>query len=150
MNSGGHTRHHSLSADDLLLKAKGSGNEEPVTVNLRRLIEDILSSYSVHFFVFRELIQNADDAKASSFSLEIKCDAPSSSEEIDFHNRVITEIDTINDGLVFSETYWKRVATIADGNTDAASVGRFFLRIFIYRKANHCIWKGVYDICLAK
>ncbi|CAF4013844.1 unnamed protein product [Rotaria sordida] len=118
------------------MKAQQGGNEEHVTINLRKLIEGMLAHYSSEFFVFRELIQNADDAKASSFSLEIKCNAPSSSSvEMDFHNHVITEICTTNDGLIFSETDWKRVATIAEGNTDIASVGRFgvgFYSVFSY------------------
>ncbi|CAF4020170.1 unnamed protein product [Rotaria sordida] len=118
------------------MKAQQGGNEGHVTINLRKLIEGMLAHYSSEFFVFRELIQNADDAKASSFSLEIKCNAPSSSSvEMDFHNHVITEICTTNDGLIFSETDWKRVATIAEGNTDIASVGRFgvgFYSVFSY------------------
>ncbi|CAF1028046.1 unnamed protein product, partial [Adineta ricciae] len=97
-----------------------------VGVNVRKMVDKILTQYSSDFVVIRELIQNADDAKATSFQLQIICDAPqSSSDEKDFHGQTIIELSLINNGNVFSETDWKRVATIADGNTDPQSVGQF-------------------------
>lgn len=41
-----------------------SGTAEAVTVNQRALIDKILARYAAEFTVFRELIQNADDAGA--------------------------------------------------------------------------------------
>ena len=36
------------------------------------LIDKMLSRYSSDFVVYRELIQNSDDAQSTSFTLEIK------------------------------------------------------------------------------
>ena len=39
--------------------------EEAITVNQRALIDKILARYAAEFTVFRELLQNADDAGAT-------------------------------------------------------------------------------------
>ena len=54
-------------------EAKRSGRESCVKVDLRKLIDKILARYSSDFVVFRELIQNADDARATSFHLSLSC-----------------------------------------------------------------------------
>jgi HSP90 family molecular chaperone len=118
----------SASSDALRLKALQSGFESRVEVNQRMLIDKMLARYSSDFVVCRELIQNSDDAQATSFHFEITCDNGSS--EKDFHNKTITEIRTINNGLVFNETDWKRVAAIAEGNTNVESVGQFGVGFF--------------------
>ena len=121
--------HESASSDALRLKALQSGFESRVEVNQRMLIDKMLARYSSDFVVCRELIQNSDDAKATSFHFEITCDSNVSSEK-DFHNKTITEIRAINNGLVFNETDWKRVAAIAEGNTNVESVGQFGVGFF--------------------
>ncbi|CAF1432853.1 unnamed protein product [Rotaria sordida] len=125
--------HESASSDALRLKALQSGFESRVEVNQRMLIDKMLARYSSDFVVCRELIQNSDDAKATSFHFEITCDNESSSSlssEKDFHNKTITEICAINNGLIFNETDWKRVAAIAEGNTNVESVGQFGVGFF--------------------
>ena len=42
--------------------------DEAITVNQRALIDKILARYSAEFTVFRELLQNADDAGAVSYT----------------------------------------------------------------------------------
>jgi hypothetical protein len=121
--------HESVSSDALRLKALQSGFESRVEVNQRMLIDKMLARYSSDFVVCRELIQNSDDAKATSFHFEITCDSNLSSEK-DFHNKTITEIRAINNGLIFNETDWKRVAAIAEGNTNVESVGQFGVGFF--------------------
>ncbi|CAF3409905.1 unnamed protein product [Rotaria socialis] len=125
-----------LNPDKLRSKALQNGQPTSTSINIRRLIDRILTHYSSDFVVFRELIQNADDAGATSFHLEIKCDASSaSSAETHFNNCTITEIRAINNGHVFSTADWQRVATIADGNIDPESVGQFgvgFFSVFSY------------------
>lgn len=54
-----------MDARDELQRALESGYEEAVEVNQRGLIEKILARYSGDYTVFRELLQNADDAQAS-------------------------------------------------------------------------------------
>ncbi|CAM4832961.1 unnamed protein product [Rotaria magnacalcarata] len=93
----------------------------------------MLARYSSNFVVYRELIQNSDDAKATSFHFEISCDndpPSSSSSEKDFHNKTIAEIRTINNGLIFNETDWKRVAAMAEENTNVESIGQFSVGFF--------------------
>ncbi|CAF4953990.1 unnamed protein product, partial [Rotaria sp. Silwood1] len=126
--------HQSASSDALRLKALQSGFESRVEVNQRMLIDKMLARYSSDFVVCRELIQNSDDAKATSFHFEIICDDDNdeliSLSEKNFHNKTITEIRAINNGLIFNETDWKRVAAIAEGNTNVESVGQFGVGFF--------------------
>ena len=126
----------SLSVHDLRLRGLQNGREEDVVANVRRLIFGMLARYSSEFFIFRELIQNADDAEATEFEVEIRCDSsPSSSREMHFNKRSITEIRMKNNGHVFTETDWKRVIAIAEGNTNVESVGQFgvgFYAVFSY------------------
>ena len=50
-----------------------SGVREKVKVNQRHLIDKILARYSGEFTIFRELIQNANDAGASCLEIHLKC-----------------------------------------------------------------------------
>jgi len=118
------------SSDALRSKALQVGFESRVEVNQRMLIDKMLARYSSDFVVCRELIQNSDDAQATSFHFEITCNASSSTSEINFHNSTISEIRTINNGLIFNEIDWKRVAAIAEGNTNVDSVGQFGVGFF--------------------
>lgn len=54
-----------MDTNEELQRALASGYEEAVEVNQRGLIEKILARYSGDYTVFRELLQNADDAQAS-------------------------------------------------------------------------------------
>jgi hypothetical protein len=174
-------------------KIKKNGKEESVIINQSALIKKMLGRYSSDFVVFRELIQNSDDAQAKSFQLQFICDTANdhtatnqerndlianigkffrnrfqnteeSSDEEDnesinnaerkFHNKIITEICTVNDGLIFTEKDWKRVATIAEGNTNVDAVGQFgvgFFTVFSYsdkpiiKSGKYCLafdWKN--------
>ncbi|UJR18092.1 hypothetical protein I4U23_004992 [Adineta vaga] len=122
----------SLSRDDLRLRALQNGSEQRVEVNQRMLIDKMLARYSSNFAVCRELIQNSDDAHATFFHFEITCDMPIAvpNKARDFHNSTITEIRSINNGLVFNEIDWKRVASIAEGNNNVDSVGQFGVGFF--------------------
>jgi hypothetical protein len=183
----------SSSSNDLRRKVVNEGVEGRVEVNQRMLIDNMLARYSSDFAVFRELVQNSDDARATSFCLEIVCDpssdlpnvehknasqstnmpghtgnvyrkgrrsakvspqsedggsadhsitktsmdtSPSSAAaESVFHNSKIIEIRAINNGQTFTEIDWKRVATIAEGNTDVDAIGQFgvgFFSVFSY------------------
>ncbi|CAF1063458.1 unnamed protein product [Didymodactylos carnosus] len=203
----------SVLSDVLWLKVINEGVEDRVEVNQRMLIDKMLARYSSDFVVYRELIQNSDDAQATSFHLEITCDTSSTAanfvhiskeqlvndqqqptnvfegigqlirnhwgtikasptlerndpplfstpahtspiSEIDFHNSLITEIRTVNNGATFTEVDWKRVATIAEGNTNADAIGQFgvgFFSVFAYserpmiQSGKHCmafVWQN--------
>ena len=173
----------SSGSDELWLKIINEGVEDRVEVNQRMLIDKMLARYSSDFVVYRELIQNSDDAQSTSFTLQITCDIStatqtyesihkddskqsnyllegigqliknhwtttseekidnsspsvnSSSSENDFDNCIITEIRTINNGNIFTEDDWKRVITIAEGNTNVDAIGQFgvgFFSVFSY------------------
>ena len=174
------TTTNSISSDALRMRAQQDGCEQRVEVNQRMLIDKMLARYSSDFVVCRELIQNADDAQATSFHFEITCEtssitadmqprsikqssttnamtnktniqisftktkATSKSEEsapeneslslsniaLKFHNSAITEIRAVNNGLIFNQIDWKRVASIAEGNTNVDSVGQFGVGFF--------------------
>jgi hypothetical protein len=117
------------TSDTYVSQAKRSGVQSAVKVNHRMLIDKILARYSSDFVVCRELIQNADDARATSFSFEFICE-PTGSRRETLHNSNITEIRAVNNGAVFEETDWIRVASIAEGNTNIESVGQFGVGFF--------------------
>ena len=118
-----------FSSNTLLSDAKQRGSEFAVKVNHRMLIDKILARYSSDFVVCRELIQNADDARATSFCFELTCQSNGSRRET-FDNSIITEIRAVNNGVPFTEDDWKRVASIAEGNTNMESVGQFGVGFF--------------------
>ncbi|CAF4610275.1 unnamed protein product, partial [Rotaria sp. Silwood2] len=117
------------SSNTLLSQAKQHGSEFVVKVNHRMLIDKILARYSSDFVVCRELIQNADDAKATSFCFELSCESNGLRRET-LHNSIITEIRAVNNGEIFTETDWERIASIAEGNTNIESVGQFGVGFF--------------------
>ena len=112
----------SFSTENLRAEAMQSGTEGYVRVDQRKLIDKILARYSSDFVVFRELIQNADDVRATSFHLSISC--PGSESSRNRCKSAITELRASNNGQPFSEVDWERVAAIADGNIDVNSVGQ--------------------------
>ena len=163
-----------MSSSDVWSRVVNEGIEDRVEVNQRMLIDKMLSRYSSDFVVFRELIQNSDDAQATSFELHFHCDSsrrddlyeplikpivsshpkqnllkgflgqflpqslksPSSQrDEDEFDHCLIDEIRCVNNGKVFDQDDWKRVQTIAEGNTNVESIGQFgvgFFSVFSY------------------
>ncbi|CAG8586335.1 13835_t:CDS:10, partial [Racocetra persica] len=92
-----------------------SDYEVRVEVNQRCLIDKMLSRYSSEFVVFRELMQNSDDARASAV-------------EIVFENIVGETYSRMlfkNNGLAFRSEDWNRLKKIAEGNPDEQKIGAF-------------------------
>ena len=86
-------------------------DECDIRVNQRELIMKILARYSGEFTVLRELIQNANDAKASQVCIQL-----------DPESRVIY---IENNGMIFRDIDWDRITTVAYGNPDENTVGCF-------------------------
>jgi hypothetical protein len=90
----------------------------------------MLARYSSEHVVLRELLQNADDARASHVEFRFTTGASASAASLKGRggpkrDTVVTELREINNGSLFSEDDWTRVARIAEGNPSEDSVGMF-------------------------
>ncbi|KIM21061.1 hypothetical protein M408DRAFT_112189 [Serendipita vermifera MAFF 305830] len=125
--------------------------DEAVEVNQRALIDKILARYSGKFTVFRELLQNADDAGAKRVRIHFETEKylqmqasgerpasvssaePGTQSSMDAHDIpyashqdvVVSQWRVWNDGAVFRDEDWKRLKKIADGNPDEHKIGAF-------------------------
>jgi hypothetical protein len=110
--------------------------EEQVTVNQRHLIDKILARYSAEHTVFRELLQNSNDAGAArvqiTFHLTKKEEKKSSNPFLpgtwlpwSKEQLTCSAITYRNNGAFFSEEDFKRLRKIAEGNPDEQKIGFF-------------------------
>ncbi|KAF7792228.1 hypothetical protein EIP86_003262 [Pleurotus ostreatoroseus] len=119
-----------------------SGHDESVEVNQRALIDKVLARYSGEFTVFRELLQNSDDASAKAVEIHFDTEAfvkrnsaenssseagPSAiSEKLpDLKTSVVHQWTFKNDGIIFRDEDWNRLKKIAEGNPDEEKIGAF-------------------------
>jgi len=99
-----------------------SDGEERVEVNQRHLIDKILARYSSEFVVYRELMQNSDDAKSSSVQIIFETANPSTDKYL---KDKIVRILFKNNGFPFRPEDWNRLKKIAEGNPDEQKIGAF-------------------------
>lgn len=113
------------------------GNDARVEVNQRALIDKILARYASNNAVYRELLQNSNDADATSAEIIITTSSSSSSagangsdNNIDSggssssaKKEVVTQVIYRNNGLPFRSQDWARLRKIAEGNPDESKVG---------------------------
>ncbi|KAI6159818.1 hypothetical protein EDD17DRAFT_1761872 [Pisolithus thermaeus] len=108
----------------------------PVTIDTRALIDKVLARYSGEFTVFRELLQNSDDAECDAAEIRFKTTAfsdldpgaatnPSSHVLPDLETTNVTDWIFRNYGKPFTPTDWSRLPRIASGNPDPRKVGAF-------------------------
>ncbi|OCH90810.1 hypothetical protein OBBRIDRAFT_834709 [Obba rivulosa] len=118
-----------------------SGHDESVEVNQRALIDKVLARYSGEFTVFRELLQNSDDAGATAVEIHFetkeyldrkKGDAAHLSEvpgsvkqSLDRKAALVHQWSFKNNGMLFRDEDWKRLKKIAEGNPDEEKIGAF-------------------------
>jgi hypothetical protein len=97
------------------------GREGRVGVNVRALIDKILARYASANAIYRELLQNSNDAAASKAEIHFRTKSASSGTPV----RVVEEIEYRNDGLPFTATDWDRLTCIASGNPNSEKIGAF-------------------------
>lgn len=68
--------------------------------------------------MYRELIQNANDAGATEVQIEFK----TTSEESSSKKSLIKSIIIRNNGRAFTDDDWRRLKKIAEGNPDEQKV----------------------------
>ncbi|KWU45472.1 hypothetical protein RHOSPDRAFT_28836 [Rhodotorula sp. JG-1b] len=112
------------------------GQDEQVSVNQRALVEKILARYSGEYTVFRELLQNSDDAAATNVELHFRARSGTDTSEDklptyasdslpDLTTAKVNSIMVRNDGFVFRGEDWSRLTEIASGNPDETKIGAF-------------------------
>ncbi|KAF9007980.1 hypothetical protein BDQ17DRAFT_1388899 [Cyathus striatus] len=120
-----------------------SGHDETVEVNQRALIDKVLARYSGEFTVFRELLQNSDDARASAVEIRFQTKSFLDQKTSDNHDdelgrgtRIDEEMPNLrikdvhqwsfrNNGIHFRDEDWSRLKKIAEGNPDEEKIGAF-------------------------
>lgn len=97
-------------------------------MNQRHLIDKILARYSSSHTIFRELLQNSNDANADAVQIIF------STEEVASTNLFpgfwaskpnVVSITYKNNGKPFSEEDFGRLRKIAEGNPDEQKIGFF-------------------------
>jgi hypothetical protein len=99
------------------------GIEEKVEVNQRHLIDKILARYSASFTIFRELLQNSNDANAEAAQILFTTRKEENSSLFSFpwsQKPNVVSVTYKNNGLPFSETDFARLRKIAEGNPGKA------------------------------
>ncbi|KAG8215924.1 hypothetical protein J3R82DRAFT_7898 [Butyriboletus roseoflavus] len=113
-----------------------TGQDESVEVNQRALIDKVLARYSGEFTVFRELLQNSDDARSSAVEIHFETDAylhrkdggPGNIDVPSLPNLKSTHVVQWmfrNNGITFRDEDWTRLRKIAEGNPDEEKIGAF-------------------------
>ncbi|CEP14613.1 hypothetical protein [Parasitella parasitica] len=101
------------------------GVEEKVEVNQRHLIDKILARYSAEYVLYRELMQNADDASSTSVSIHFQsCSTPDDTKLPNLSAKC-DKIIFKNNGMAFRPEDWQRLKRIAEGNPDEQKIGAF-------------------------
>ncbi|KAJ7594698.1 hypothetical protein C8J56DRAFT_927422 [Mycena floridula] len=108
-----------------------TGHDETVEVNQRALIDKVLARYSGEFTVFRELLQNSDDAQSKAVEIRFESQqyldhkAPSGQPLPDLKTALVHQWSFKNNGIPFRDEDWARLKKIAEGNPDEEKIGAF-------------------------
>ena len=100
------------------VEKSGRGHDERVEVNQRALIDKILARYASAGAVYRELLQNSNDAEATVAEIHFTTKNFSNSE-------VVETVCYKNNGFKFRPQDWARLKKIAEGNPDEKKIGAF-------------------------
>ena len=125
--------------ESVLAAIATDGVDTRVEVNQRALIDKILARYSSVGAVYRELLQNSNDAEATVAEIYISTNAVASTSNGERANNgngilsnggssssnLVTQVIYRNNGLPFRTQDWSRLRAIAEGNPDVNKVGAF-------------------------
>lgn len=116
----------------LVLEKGGEATvEEAVRVNQRALVDKILARYSTEYTLFREMIQNADDAAATKVQIRFRSKGYSASTADSTlaangkQKGKFAGVSICNNGILFREEDFARIKSICDGNPDETKIGFF-------------------------
>ena len=98
-----------------------AGSDSRVEVNQRALIDKILARYASAGAVYRELLQNSNDAEATHSEVHFTTDVVGG----DGKSGTVTQVMYRNNGMPFRDQDWARLKKIAEGNPDVSKVGAF-------------------------
>lgn len=101
-----------------------AATEERVEVNQRALIDKILARYASAGAVYRELLQNSNDAEATISEIYFTTSADTNSTTM-IQKSIVTSVQYRNNGLPFRPQDWARLKKIAEGNPDESKIGAF-------------------------
>ncbi|KAJ7647485.1 hypothetical protein FB45DRAFT_893565 [Roridomyces roridus] len=101
-----------------------AGYDESVEVNQRALIDKVLARYSGEFTVFRELLQNGDDAQATRVEIHFQT-AGATQALPDLKTALCSQWVFKNNGQAFRKEDWDRLKKIAEGNPQEDKIGAF-------------------------
>jgi hypothetical protein len=107
-----------------------------VEVNQRALIDKILARYASANAVYRELLQNSNDANATvaeiyftTTTTAANSSTGSTSHKASASNHdksnIVRQVVYRNNGIPFRPQDWSRLQKIAEGNPDVSKVGAF-------------------------
>jgi hypothetical protein len=105
-----------------------------VEVNQRALIDKILARYATASAVYRELLQNSNDAGATLAEIHYtttnitnttNTTNTTNNNNTTLHNNSVSSVVYRNNGAIFASTDWQRLQKIAEGNPDVNKVGAF-------------------------
>ena len=134
--------------------------DERVEVNQRALIDKILARYASEGAVYRELLQNSNDAQATMaevcFRVTNHYDENNNNHNSNHHKEptVVLSVEYRNNGAPFSSKDWARLKKIAEGNPDESKIGAFGVGAYTMfsianeplvisnQKALAFVWKG--------
>ncbi|KAG9310114.1 hypothetical protein JVU11DRAFT_9726 [Chiua virens] len=113
-----------------------TGQDESVEVNQRALIDKVLARYSGEFTVFRELLQNSDDARSTAVKIRFETAAYLRRKDDEQRNTDVHPLPNLktthvaqymfqNNGITFRDEDWTRLRKIAEGNPDEEKIGAF-------------------------
>jgi hypothetical protein len=123
-----------MSLYDTVRANVDTGNEERVEVNQRALIDKILARYASAGAVYRELLQNSNDAEATTAEIyftttaEQQSGASSAAASVATaatRRKIVTSVQYRNNGAPFRPQDWARLKKIAEGNPDESKIGAF-------------------------